>query len=560
VRFLRFLRDRVEPQRSRHFRPMTCLAITLLFAVPAFADDGSSSNPTEILTEFNRRVVLPSIPSGPAKLRPAVDANEIRFLCQLAMDVTLNRSELPASDILRLTQHITAVSLNSDVEKLYGYVHELQAAREAAARSISVANQSFYERQQARDRERREGRLRQIREHNQEIDRQLQPIAKDQWDKSKTVMGGLLRVGVVGLIGGLAKTSESEAYKTDYRGLDADLSAEQIREVAVIEQRRNLVESPLRNNIIEVLGKISKAQGFGEFGVMTPPVTLGMTEDAVLDVFRNPLALARLATLKTFPSVETARTCARIFFRCASLCPSSTVYDAYRRTYLCGAAYCMTQAAVAANPSPTSYSHSRTESSTDAVTLWTIAAKSADGELDITSQCNCGRALALDCRYAAAATVMTSVAKSYKGDPAFALRYAKVLSLSGNVRASFAWLKYCLQLDSSCVGHVRSCPDYEPVRKAMSSEFDEATTVKYSWDTSLGYIWDSVTLTNDSPFRMTDVTFKVKIIGTGGTWTKQLSVDSIEPGATQTWNLGFQGISVRDGVTDESATVSCAQD
>jgi hypothetical protein len=375
------------------------------------------------------------------------------------------------------------------------------------------------------------------------------------------VAGGLLKVGTLGLLGGLAKQSESQAY-TGYRGLDADLSAEQSREVADIEQRRDLAESQLSAKITSLVGKISKAESLGDFETTIPSAPSGITDDSALQLFRNPVALARLVlSLKKLQGAEEGRTCARMLLRCAELCPSGTVYDRYRQTYLCGAALCMTQAAVAvASSSRTGYSNSRTERSADAVTLWDMAANSRADELDPECKCNRARALALDGRYTDASEAMGSVAKGYTQDAAFALQYSKVLSLSGDVSNSLEWIRTCLRLDSSHLGDIRSCKDYKRVRKEMPEGFEEATTVRFRWRSSLGYTWDAVYLTNESPFRITDVKLEVLIGGASGWWMKDLTVDALEPGATQTWNLGFHGISVRDDDTKaQSATLLCRQ-
>jgi hypothetical protein len=567
-----FLPSRSSRTLTRHGRSglatrMMFLPILLMSAQSTEADDQS-----KLLNQLRRQISFPSVPSGSESLTKAPDANETRFLCQLATEIASQRYALSESHILPLIQRISSSALNPDLAGVYEDIHELTEYRTAADSSIAAIRDAYTKlqksRQDGRDQREAAERLREIRAQNKKIDEKANELAKKVYDESETTLGGIFKGLVVEVAGEAVKTPESDAYKKKefgfgYQALDGDLSARQDLEISGIVGRRDLAVSKLNRKIITRLSKIAKAESLDDSDVNIAGIALDGSEGAAKKLSSNPFALARLASSQNgVTQPEDYRTLSLVYLRCAQLCPDGSAYHDHRQQYLTSSAALMTDAA--AIISGGSYAHGKSPTALEASSLWKAAFMLDDGKLGPSASFSHGRALALSGRFGDASNVMGSVTKAHTGDAGFALKYAKVLSLSGQPTYSIAWVKYCLSLDSTQLNHIRSSEDFSGVRTGLPSEFKEATSVKFSWSKELGYLSDEISLTNNSLFAITDVKFSVALLDSNlNSWEKDLFVESIAPGATKTWNLGFRGISARgvqlQGV-DPVAKIKCAQD
>jgi len=248
---------------------------------------------------------------------------------------------------------------------------------------------------------------------------------------------------------------------------------------------------------------------------------------------RDPFVLCDYATaeLKNENSAQGAMRRSNWCLRAAQLVPAGNDYDDYRALFVGEAA---DLALLATNfESSSNYTGGPTASTPQALRLTRTYLSFDPADSSGFGHAELARALAFSGRYGEALAAARVAAKPYEHDPGFALRYAKLMSLTGSLSQAGEWLAYAYSLGYSEVNYVRSSPDFANFRRGQAERFSELTTPRlrqpeFIW----GLIMDDVVLHNDSPFALTNVVSKVWVRKGQQTWNLDLKCKSIPAGGS----------------------------
>jgi hypothetical protein len=174
------------------------------------------------------------------------------------------------------------------------------------------------------------------------------------------------------------------------------------------------------------------------------------------------------------------------------------------------------------------------------------------------------RALAMCGRFDDAVTAANKADANpeFHNDPYFAYRYAKLMTLTGNVPLALDWLRWSISKGFDDVAAARTDPDLKRLREEKSDEFARLTRIAWAWDIGWGYqvASDTVTLTNNSRFSLHDVELTPTVHSDGyADWQTTLRCDRIGPGEPHTWTLGVSAITSRGWDAKGRATLSCRE-
>jgi tetratricopeptide (TPR) repeat protein len=144
-----------------------------------------------------------------------------------------------------------------------------------------------------------------------------------------------------------------------------------------------------------------------------------------------------------------------------------------------------------------------------------------------------------------------------KESMSFAYGYACLLSRTGSADLSLTWFNYAIAKGYNDIAHAKRDPNLAFLRQVKAEQFADATAVKWNWNIVYGFFNDDITLTNNSAFTITNVTFDVRLEQDKRTWTPKLTAEAIPPGETYTWRNVVSIPGSR--LTKSSASVSCDQ-
>ena len=117
-------------------------------------------------------------------------------------------------------------------------------------------------------------------------------------------------------------------------------------------------------------------------------------------------------------------------------------------------------------------------------------------------------------------------------------RKVQLLSLTGKTAASLKWLDHAYRAcGHPAILRAKSDQDLAAVRDREAAGFGELAAVKFAWSIDRGlFDHDDIGLINNLPFPLTNVTLDVTVDSAGSArWTKMLTAERIEPGATHRW-------------------------
>ncbi|MBC2594641.1 hypothetical protein H5P28_10255 [Ruficoccus amylovorans] len=243
---------------------------------------------------------------------------------------------------------------------------------------------------------------------------------------------------------------------------------------------------------------------------------------------------------------------ARDLYATASLVPADGVYDDYRIACVSLAALIASQARLVEFQNGQAVSQS-TANGQLAVSLWKklLAMSPSDPTGEIREALafalmgvnSLGEAL----QYA------NDVLRLREIDPQFCYNYACLLSRAGALENSLRWLDASIRQGYSHVAWAWEDPDLQRVRIAYSKEFAELLTPRWSWTVTDDWVWDDVTLSNESHFPLSNIEFSITLNKGARQETRKLTCRYLEPGKTKTWVDVVRGV---EGVWDSSSTAS----
>ena len=249
--------------------------------------------------------------------------------------------------------------------------------------------------------------------------------------------------------------------------------------------------------------------------------------------YRDPFALLALATVdEPNETAAIAVTKANYCIRAAQLVPAGDGYATFRNGFISQALGFALQAAFLERPyyaGPPSSSAPLALRLARTYLMMDPADQSGFGRVQLE------RALGFNGRYNEALDTAYAISKQWGSDPAFAYRYALLMSLTNSPDRAAQYLALAYNLGYNDVHDVRVTPDFEVLRRARPQLFDQLTTVKVS--PSIHFyplLPDDILIRNDSPFELTNVRFKAYISNQGPQYTADVAAKSIKPGATYT--------------------------
>ena len=136
-------------------------------------------------------------------------------------------------------------------------------------------------------------------------------------------------------------------------------------------------------------------------------------------------------------------------------------------------------------------------------------------------------------RYREAIDAADVAASNFGRDAGFAVRYAKLMSLTNSLDKADQWLTYAYSLGLKDINGVRATPDLANLRAWRPQRFAELTTVRLRPEIVWGLMFDDVILHNDSAFDVTNLRATMFIRQGQRTWNVSLGqCTSIRAGGT----------------------------
>lgn len=237
--------------------------------------------------------------------------------------------------------------------------------------------------------------------------------------------------------------------------------------------------------------------------------------------------------------------------------PAGHVYDGYRATFLvCAADLAVTAASRQLDKS--AYSSGPAKAGPGAVRICKALLAVDQTDSGGTGHMLLARALASTRRFDEAIVAANHAIESWKTDPFFCYRYARLMSLTNRHEAAGRWLEKAYDAGFDDISFVRGDPDLAGFRQAKPSQYKELTTLRFSFDFNWGRFNDDVVVSNDSPFKLTNVRFQMFVKKGDRVWRPALDdVESLEPAEQLTF---VNAISIPGGSYDQAElTLSCDQ-
>lgn len=141
-------------------------------------------------------------------------------------------------------------------------------------------------------------------------------------------------------------------------------------------------------------------------------------------------------------------------------------------------------------------------------------------------------AYALDGETRKALEGLMEIANLREQDGGFLYTCAWVLCHEGAFDHSLEILESALRAGGVVPAYARADPMLRALREGKAEEFDRLTRPQWSHHLKSGIWFDDISVTNQSPFPLTDVKFVSTLIG----WNPDLKAEVIAPGETKTWS------------------------
>lgn len=173
---------------------------------------------------------------------------------------------------------------------------------------------------------------------------------------------------------------------------------------------------------------------------------------------------------------------------------------------------------------------------------------------DPTGKLRYGRAMAyaLHGELGKALDGLAEVADLKKHDGGFLYTCAWIFGLQGDLQESLEFLEAAMRTGAVGPAYVRADPMLLVLRDGRSEAFDRLTRPQWSFRVKSGIWFDDISVTNQSPFHLTDVKLTSKLPG----WNPALEAAAIAPGETKTWSWVAKPPPGRE----VSFILSCGQD
>jgi hypothetical protein len=273
---------------------------------------------------------------------------------------------------------------------------------------------------------------------------------------------------------------------------------------------------------------------------------------------RDPFLLTRNAGIrvkdeKVADMLRDARACVAA----AEQIPGDSIYDAYRALFVGTGAQIARRAALD-ELSERAYVVP-TPSAKEAIRLCLTAVDyyAKSGQVPDSTYFDLVRSLMYDNRYQEANFYACKIT-SLKNDSSYAYDYACIMSRLKNFDRAMEWLQWSFRCGRQNTTWPRKDPDLGPLREAKPREFNELLSPKWEWRITWNrMLGDSITLTNSSPFPLTNVTLDVTVTSSGNDdYSRRFTARFIAPGDDFSWDAT---ITSRGDDAKDTAALSCDQ-
>jgi hypothetical protein len=148
--------------------------------------------------------------------------------------------------------------------------------------------------------------------------------------------------------------------------------------------------------------------------------------------------------------------------------------------------------------------------------------------------------------------------ESLQGTPTHAYNYACCLSRLGDARGSLKMLELAFKNGEAKDEWVTNGdPDLDAVRKELPTEFGELVKTKWTWRLHWNRVTgDTVELTNDSAFGLTNVALTTTVTANDKKYEEPFFAAYLGPGKSMQWKCS---IPVRDDGAETKASLQCDQ-
>ena len=318
--------------------------------------------------------------------------------------------------------------------------------------------------------------------------------------------------------------SKSQARDANYR----NAIAEQARK---LEDKWNITWSSLQTVSRQLTLKYRWAPGEAGFdGFQSSQLT-----DLIARSPRDPFLRVRYgdAIMQEANSADQCMTAMNAYLAAARLVPIDSVYDSLRLQYV-GQALKAAVAAPSIEAGDRGYSAHPSNAG--------VAVKIARTYIAMDTQDTTGvghvqlaRALAFAGRYeeaAASAAAAYQLRKEWGNDPWFCFRYAKLLSLTGDLNLVGDWIVQAYRSGFHNVAEIRTDPEFELFRIKRPQQFQNLTSVTWRWHVKYGLMLDDVVIENTSPFDLTNVQVQLHIRKGTRAWNPIVKCAQIAAGSS----------------------------
>ncbi len=246
------------------------------------------------------------------------------------------------------------------------------------------------------------------------------------------------------------------------------------------------------------------------------------------------------------------------FVELARLVPSGAVYDFFRWRYMMRAGTAALKAAEQEGKGK-----KLGESSKVAVTsasYWKTALSINESDPSGELRWGYAQSLALAGHLSEASGVLSGIKDHVSSNPDYHYLLARLSSVNDEAEKALDHLTEAVGEGLTKVAEARKCQDLENLRKTYGDQVTSLLAVRFGWTVKYGMFNDDITLTNQSPFPLTQLVFSPIISNNKGSFTpkQQLNLEKLDPGKSHTW---VNCISVSGGGDNDTrkAEVQCDQ-
>lgn len=132
------------------------------------------------------------------------------------------------------------------------------------------------------------------------------------------------------------------------------------------------------------------------------------------------------------------------------------------------------------------------------------------------------RALACAGRFDEAVQAAAPILDSpWKQNRPFAVRYTRVMGVTGDVDRTEQWLRWSYALGFAELDFVKKSGDFDALRTQKPQAYAELTTIKGTTRIDFGLVDDDVVVINRSPFPITNLKLTFRVIKGGQIWDRE---------------------------------------